>query len=79
MCVLNRMRRECHENWMSGGGYQAVGEVEKGGGCGRRGGGLSEERWDGREKQLQIIVGWGRKGYRKVVDEPDKEGHWPRG
>ena len=25
-------------------------------------GGLSEERWDGREKKLQIIVGWGRKG-----------------
>ena len=27
------------------------------------------ERWDGREKQLQVIIGWGRKGYRKVVDE----------
>ena len=26
------------------------------------GGWVSEERWDGREKQLQIIVGWGRKG-----------------
>ena len=55
---LNRLRRECP--WMTT-RSACLGGVSGSGRSGERRR-LRGERWDGREKQLQIIVGWGGKG-----------------
>ena len=63
-----------HEEWMSGGGYQAVGEAEKEEGCGRRGG------CDGMEEKssYKLLSVGGAKGIGRWWMNRIG-GHWPRG